>query len=356
MSVVTHRVQHDELFDQAVQATFDPRHGSPFWLERARRCGVDGRRDLQSFEDLKRLGPLQSEDVVRCPIDQFVPCFVRERLCDYCLAQTGGTTGRGAWTVYSKAAFDEQFVQPFVAAARFVGFPRGERWLFVGPSGPHIIGKAARAIAKAVDSVEPFAIDFDPRWVRKMAPGSFARQRYIAHLIEQCLNVMCSTAIGVIFVTPPLAQALADAMSEEQRYAIRGVHYGGMRLSREELGDLQQRAYPNAVHLSGYGNSLLGCSVELDVSVNRIPTYFPFGSRVRYELVDDAMQPVEAGGIGRVCATRIDPTYFLCNLLERDQACFAEPPENAPAGITQPGLVDPSPIENRLLPMAAGLY
>jgi len=356
MSILNHPVHRDELVERAVQATFDPKHGSPFWLERARRFGVDGRRELCCFDDLKRLGPLHSEDVARCPIDQFVPRFVREQFADYCPVQTGGATGSGAWTVYSEDIFDQQFVHPFDAAARLVGFPRGERWLFVGPSGPHLIARAARAIAKAMDSPEPFAIDFDPRWVRKLEPGSFGRQRYTAHLIEQCLDVMRSTPIGVLFITPPLALALSDAMTQDQRYAIRGVHYGGMHLQRETLYELQERAYPNALHLSGYGNSLLGCALELDVSAGRTPTYFPFGDRVRYELLDDNMRPVEPGQVGRVCATRLDPAFFLCNLMERDQASFAELPEGAPAGFAQPGLVDPSPIENRALPLAAGLY
>jgi hypothetical protein len=356
MSALAQPVLNDELLGRAVQATFDPKHGSPFWLDRARRYGLNGLRDLRCMEDLKRFGPLHCAEIAHCPIDQFVPAFVREQLQRYCPVQTGGTTGSGAWTVYANEMFTEQFVHPFDAAARLVGFPRGERWLFVGPSGPHIICKAARAIAQAMNSPEPFAIDFDPKWVRKLEAGSFARQRYTSHLIEQCLDVLRSTPIGVLFITPPLALALADAMTEEQRHAIHGVHYGGMRLTQEVLDDLQQRAFPNAVHLSGYGNSLLGCSLELDTSLGRTPTYFPFGSAVRYELVDENMKAVEAGDVGRVCATRLDPAYFLCNLLERDQASFADLPDDAPAGFSQPGLIDPRPIDNRALPLAAGLY
>jgi len=355
-ATMTGALSCEQLLRQVVDATFDPVKGSPFWLDRARDCGLDARRDLRCLSDLKRLGPLRSDEVARCPLDAFVPRAVSERLDAYRLAQTGGTTGPGAWTIYSDAVFDEQFVQPFVAAASAVGFPKDERWLFVGPSGPHVIARAARAIARAYDSPEPFAIDFDPRWVRKLAAGSFARERYVAHLIEQCLAVLRTTAIGVLFITPPLAKALGEAMSQDQRDAIRGVHYGGMRLTRETLDDLQQRVYPNAVHLSGYGNTLLGCALELDASPGRTPTYYPFGQRVQYALVDDKLNPVEAGAIGRVCATRLDPSYFLCNLLERDQATQVDLPENAPAGFTQPGLVDPRPIEADALPIVAGLY
>ena len=42
--------------------------------------------------------------------------------------------------------------EPFVAAAARVHFPRELNWLFIGPSGPHIIGKAARACASAMGS------------------------------------------------------------------------------------------------------------------------------------------------------------------------------------------------------------
>ncbi|MCP6726024.1 hypothetical protein NL526_28610, partial [Klebsiella pneumoniae] len=79
----------------------------------------------------------------------------------------------------------EAFVDPFVSAARALGFPTSEQWLFIGPSGPHIIGKVVKHLAGRFESAEPFSVDFDPRWAKKLPRGSFAAHRYLAHVVEQ---------------------------------------------------------------------------------------------------------------------------------------------------------------------------
>ncbi len=352
---IANETSTDDLLRETVATQFDPRWGSPFWLNRAAQRGVDGLHDLRSLEDLRVLGTLTPRDIASCPLDMFIPRSVASDLSRYLFAQTGGTTGRGTWTLYQTERFQEAFVAPFVAAARAAGFPMGERWLYVGPSGPHIIGRAARAIARAVGSPEPFCIDFDPRWARRIGGSAFARERYIAHLIEQCVGVLEVTPVGVLFVTPPLGLSLADAMSAVQREAVRGLHYGGMRLTAEVRDELGER-FPNAIHLSGYGNTLLGCAPELCVSPGRGPAYFPYGQRMQYALHDTAGRPVANGEIGRVSATRLDPDFFLCNLLERDEATRITLPAGAPIGFYQDGLLDPHPLERERLPVASGLY
>lgn len=345
----------DNLLRETVAAQFDPGWGSAFWMNRAARLGMDGLHDIQTLADLRALGTIEPHEIAACPLDAFVPRSVAENLKHYLLAQTGGTTGPGTWTVFEPGRFHEAFVEPFLTAAQAVGFPSGERWLFVGPSGPHIIGRAARAIAKGVGSPEPFSIDFDPRWVRRIGGSEFARQRYIAHLVEQCMGVLDRTPIGVLFITPPLGIALADEMTTAQRQVIRGLHYGGMRLTREMRTQLEIR-FPNAVHLSGYGNTLLGCAPELCATMAHGPAYYPFGQRTRYMLLDDLGRPVDVGETGRICATRLDPDYFFCNLLERDRATRVCLPVNAPAGFSQDGLLDPHTPQPERFPLASGLY
>ena len=345
-----------ELFEEAVSTNFDPQWGSAFWLRRAAERGIDGKRDLREIEDLKLLGVLTPEELASCSLDSFVPKSILANLSDYLLAQTGGTTGPGDWTLFTPSVFNELFVTPFIKAAAHTGFSRGLRWLFVGPGGPHIIARAARAIALATNSPEPFSIDFDTRWAKRLAPESFSRQRYISHLIEQCRHIFEMSEIGVLFITPPLAVALAQSLSMDQRLAIRGVHYGGMRLLPDTLARLQNEWFPNAVHLSGYGNTLLGCAPELSVAPGRTPVYFPHGQRVIYEALDDKMNPVGSGDRGRLCVTRLDPAFLLCNLLERDQTTLVDCPSDAPDGFNQPGLYDPRPVDSSTLPVVSNLY
>jgi len=318
----------------------DPRGGSRYWLERQQRLGMDLRREIRSPDDLTRLEPMSPLELTRRPLLDFVPRALHVRRQEWLPVQTGGATGTPAWTVYSPEEFRAAFVAPFAAAAGHVGFPRGGLWLYAGPSGPHVIGRAARELARVCGAPEPFSIDFDPRWARKLPDGSFAQQRYLQHVVDQTLDVLRSHEIEVLFTTPPLLSALAPRMSETQRLRVRGVHYGGTRLSAAQLAKFQREVFPAATHLAGYGNTLFGCCLELEVGVDRVPCYFPHGERLLLRVVESEATPPPRG---TVMFSRLDETVLLINVRERDAGEQVPPPANAPPGFRLAGIRDPGP-------------
>lgn len=113
--------------------------------------GIDVRREIRTRDDLRLLGPMPEEDLARRPLEEWLPRGVRER--------------PDTWVVVES--------EPFTAVARAQVFPRrwplGARWLFAGPTGPHVIGRAARENARALGS-PPFCLDFDPRWAKRLEP------------------------------------------------------------------------------------------------------------------------------------------------------------------------------------------
>ena len=82
-------------------------------------------------------------------------------------------------------------------------------------------------------AADAFTVDFDPRWAKKLPAGSFAAQRYLAHIEEQALAVLEVQNIEVLFVTPAVLSSLTERISEAKRMAIRGIHLGGMAASAE---------------------------------------------------------------------------------------------------------------------------
>jgi hypothetical protein len=333
-------------------AHFDLKWGSQFWLERAAEHGLDPRRDIRSLDELGLLGHLSQFDLVGRPLRDFIPRRFHGEMPRMVIAQTGGTTGQSAWTAYSPQEFSEAFVAPFVAAAEFLGFPKGANWLYAGPSGPHIISRASEHLAHAMSSPAPFMLDLDPRWAKKLEPGSFAQRRYTAHVVEQSVAIVREQGASVLFTTPPLASAIGEALNPEERHSIAAVHYGGMRLETDTLKRLQMEVFPAALHLSGYGNTLMGCCLELDTSPGRTPVYFPFGDRLHIALLAEDRDAPN----GRVCMSRFDETYLVVNLLERDHAVWADGPPDAPNGFAARGLRDPSPATQASAPLAQGLY
>lgn len=325
---------------------FDPQSGAPYWLKRQQALEIDVLARINTFADLERLGPMDEDALMRQPLLDFVPLSRRHLLPGGIVTDTGGTTGRPKRTVFSRDEFHAGFVEPFVRMARRVHFPSNAAWLFVGPGGPHIIGQAAAACAVELGGHQPFTVDFDPRWIRKLPPGSMGRDRYVRHLLDQAVDVLRSESIEVLFTTPAMVRSLAEIMTVAQRERIRGVHYGGMRVELQLLRSAQTDWFPRAVHLAGYGNSLFGVCMEAGGEPSRPLRYFPHGLRHQVRVAQG----------GRVWMHRLDPTVLIVNLAERDVGRTTSPGADLESLGFGSGIEDPGPMNATALTTAAGIY
>lgn len=336
----------DDRLRHVLDLHLHPRHGSRFWLEREAAMGIDLRDAVRTVADLARCGDMSPHVFSQRPLLDFVPRCFHDDMSRFTIGQTGGATGPGGWTAYRHDEFQDAFITPFIAAARHLRFPTRAAWLYIGPSGPHIIGKVVSALAAGMHSHDPFSVDFDPRWARRLPDGSFAQRRYLDHVIDQALAVIRLQAVEVLFTTPAVIARLAERMSEEQRGRIRGIHYGGMPLPPDTLHHLQHDLFPHAIHLAGYGNTLFGCCLELSASAGRDLDYYPWGDRLLLQTNDEQ----------RVLVTRLDESVLIVRMLERDEGQAVAPPPHAPDGFHLPGIRNPhSPVA--IAPRAAnGLY
>lgn len=346
MSVAT--VDPNRRLADVLATHFDPHHGAPYWLEKTATLGFDPRQEITSINDLWRIGLMDVNAMRNRPIADFIPRAVREQPRDLIRVQTGGTSGHPLWTAYTFREYEEAFVTPFVEAARHVGFPRGGDWLYVGPSGPHIIGRAAESLARASGAAVPFTVDFDTRWAKKLTAGSFAARRYVEHVVARAIDIIQVHPIDVIFTTPVILTVLAKRMSTGQRRRIRGIHYGGMALDPIDLARFQGELFTNAVHLSGYGNTLFGCCLELTVQPRRRLEYFPHGDRLVMGVMDQQEGiPRYDRSIDDGCLvfSRLDKCCLILNFAERDHVRLVSAPSDAPVTFASIGVANPSPMD-----------
>ncbi len=230
--------QTDRLWD-LLDLHLHPCHGSRYWLRRQEQLGWDICDRVRDFDDLWLLGQTSVDDLRRFPLRDFIPRTFHPLLNRFVIGETAGTTGLPRAAAYRDDEFQAAFVAPFLRVIGPTGFPRGQPWLWVGPSGPHIIGKVVRELACQTGSIDPFSVDFDPRWAKRLAEGSLARKRYLEHVTSQALDVLSREPIGVLFITPPALSALLPRMSDKQREQIRGIHYGGMSMTPQTVNDFR---------------------------------------------------------------------------------------------------------------------
>jgi len=357
----------DEWLQHVVSTHFDPVGGSRYWLQKERELGINAIKDITTFEDLYILGPMVEDDLRRYPLEHFIPQMYQENKSEFILGESAGTTGLPKVTAYLKEEFAVIFVDWFRYIAEYRGFPKGVNWLWAGPCGPHIIGKAVRLVAKSMGSMDPFSIDLDPRWFKKLKPKTTGYRRYTDHVIEQALDIINRQNIEVIYTTPPLLRSLGEEMTAAQRGQIKGVHYGGVAIGREEYKRFKNELYPNAVHIAGYGNTLFGLCMEIEGSAKGDLEYFPSGHRMAVQVVSvkDGIEPsgnrlrqiVEYGEKGQVVCHRLDESFFLPNMFERDEAVRIPPTDTARLlGIGQDGVRNPALLKGLETNTKTGVY
>lgn len=220
---------------------FDKDVGAPYWLDKQKELGIDVIASVRSLEDLSILGPMDENALATRPVEDFIPRMFGQRR-DYILAETAGTLGKPKFAVHRSDEFRLAFVTPFVKAAGRTAFPSDCHWLFVGPTGPHVIGRAARACAAELGSGDVFTVDFDPRWAKKLPSGSFSAQRYLEHIEAQALSVLAVQNIGVLFSTPAVLGSLAGHMDNNVICAIAqslAAHAVTLRFDYRGVGDSQ---------------------------------------------------------------------------------------------------------------------
>jgi thienamycin biosynthesis protein ThnN len=347
-----------------IEIHFDKDNGAPYWLDRQKEIGVDISKSIQCVEDLSILGPMDEQALAIRPVEDFVPRIFRHEK-NYILAETAGTLGRPKFAIHREDEFQSAFVTPFVKAAQRISFPTSCHWLFVGPTGPHVIGRAARACARQMDAGDVFTVDFDPRWAKKLPGGSFAAKRYLEHIEAQALRVIEVQNIGVLFSTPAVLSSLAGKMDKTKRLAIEGIHLGGMSASTEFM-DKMSEYFLNAVVLSGFGNTLFGMMPQLKYDRQTGFDYFPYGHRLIVRVIPIASDcqggsrtapTVEYGERGQLVVHRLDEMQFIANFVERDTAIRLRPnPDFMPDGFVLDGIRDPQPIINEKTKPSIGLY
>ncbi len=313
---------------------FNHENGTPYWLEKQRQLGFNVQEEITGVHDFHRIGIMDINALRTRPLEDFLPHSILSRKSELILSETAGTTGPPCRRVFTQQEFNNAFVFPWLKAVERFQFPQGGCWLFVGPGGPHIIDRAARAMARAVGSLEPYTVDCDVRWIKRQKKKSMGFNIYLDHVLDQAMNIIENQPIDTLFTTPPLLVSLAERMKPGKRSAIRGIHTGGLALSGDTWKKLQH-LFSEAVILPGYGNSLFGVT-------------FPASSREKefFVVEDDSLLlqlaplPENAGtgqdittGInpgqrGRIIVHRLDPSFLILNLPERDTAVLAPLTEN----------------------------
>ena len=320
------RARLDAWVREVVAWHFDPKTGTPFWLERAPSLGFDPRHDVQGYEDLARFGSFEDEWLRGGPVRRWVPRGYADR--PVYVFETGGSTG-----VPKSRINVEDFrldYEAFSATLPDEFFPKGADWLAVGPTGPRRLRLSVEHLCQYRGGI-CFMLDLDPRFfIKALKAGDRATaEAYKRHVIDQAVTLLkAHDSIRCLFTTPKLLEALCERVSLK-RMGITGVFCGGTEMTPQFHRFAVEELLEGAYFAPTYGNTLMGLAVHKP----RGPQdgwdiiYYPPLPRAMIEVVDPDHPDrlVGHGETGRVRLTTLTKEFFMPRFLERDEA-EREPP------------------------------
>lgn len=335
-SAVTSHEHTLQRLHETLQWHFGSETGSPFWLAKRLEFDFDPLRDITTLADLRRFPDISSQ-LRDLPADELIPKGGANEV--YHVFDSGGTSGAPKRVVESSSR--TLCVDWCNDVLDQHGFPERGHWLHVGPSGPHVVGRSIRRLAELRRSL-CFTVDMDPRWVRKLlAEGrTDLAQEYTAHLLDQLELIVATQEIRVLFITPPVLEAVCarPAIYDRLRHTLRGILWAGTTASDETLRTIEDDLFPDASVAGWYGNTLMGIAPQRpqrdDDEFRCIFQTFHPASIV--EVVDfDSRSPVAYGERGRVLMHLLTRDMFLPNVLERDTAIRVQAPAGEPDELTR---------------------
>jgi phenylacetate-coenzyme A ligase PaaK-like adenylate-forming protein len=321
----------DDYVRAAMRWHFDAETGSKFWLRRRGTLGFDPITDVRTFADLT-LFPNVADELRGVPIRDMVPQGWGPRPEIVSVIESGGTTGTPKRLPLHRH-FADLLTAEDVARSERTGLSGAKDWMIMMPSGPHGAFEQGRRPAMVMGAVV-YAIDFDPRWVKKtISSGDQAgATAYVSHLVDQAATILLEREVGHIRTTPPLLARLIERPELADRIAETVTHiiWGGAHMDAESRKFYREVLIPG-VHLRGtYGTTMaLGAgATERDGLEAGDPCVLdPYLSpSVSLRVVrPDTSEPVEIGERGQLVVNHVSASFLLPNNAERDEVTRIAP-------------------------------
>ncbi|WP_018693712.1 acyl-CoA synthetase family protein [Algicola sagamiensis] len=351
-----HGLSPRDVIDAAMRWHFHPETGSPYWLEKLSQLDFDPLTDIHDFSDLQRF-PDITNDWKTLDVTQLIPKGCLAHLSDFHVFESGGTTGNPKRIVeHTSRKHALGYVEQQFSALGYQS-ETNEHWLHLGPTGPHIVGRTIKELARR-DGKLCFQVDFDPRWVKKLILQGKQEEvsRYKHHLLQQAYELIRTQEISILFITPPLLEAICQdpQMLACYQEKIKSIIWAGTSISSETYHLITTHYFPNVIFMGLYGNTMMGIAPQRPPfsEDDEACVYQPLYPFCRVHFVDPQTQKETAyGEYGQLCVSLITPELFIPNNLERDYAKRVRSP-----GFPHDGIANVGPLPGKKEAVTEGVY
>lgn len=339
---ITLAYKNNEKFDldgyicELMELHFDPKEGTPYWLEKQEKTGINYRKEITSVDDLYKLGfanePDGTEIMSKAPTRYFVPKkILREEMTKLIPGETTGTRTR------KYPVWHENYMNEVISSSDFVldlyNVPRNIDWLSVRPSG--LLGRWFEGLARLRGGF-CYLMPVDGILGKKvLASGDKNKiEEMFGHIFKE---MMRKSKIEKIGVTMNLPVALFNLSEQMDISNLKCILWGGAPFPithpSEWKGEVESfkalKGLYKEIILGGfYGNGLFGPLWYLSDGSNRLNYYSILEQYIIPEVINpETEEKVRYGERGQLVFTALRKE-FLLRWKERDAANRIYPKHN----------------------------
>jgi len=307
---------------------FDEKSGTPYWINAAKKEGIDPKNDLDTLEDFFNSSiSLCDENILKVEsIKYFIPKSI---LNDYNNNYTSIFTSSGSMGKKKEVAWSETALDYIADYANHcldrVGIRRGINWIIQGPYGL-FQDTVRRTIAKRGGLIHSAGVEtrnLKKEFTSIRTPEDFKNSQFMNIVfgpsIEFIQDVLAKEKIGGLVTAIQLLPNLVNACGFEN---IEAIYFSGMDIPKE-MYKLWKEKLPHMKFIHSFGHHNLGFSYSTPFEGE--PYYPPFPVSAIYIVdQDDPYHIVGYGQRGRHKILRMEPA-FLWSQLDRDHSIRVPP-------------------------------
>jgi len=315
------KINLNDHLTEIIEVHFDSREGTPYWLEKQKEIGLKVKKEIDSINDLYKLGFADENLLRERPTEYFVPKKVwKEERNKILHCESSGTTGSRKYIPWHQD-FSEYIIKWYNFNLDNYGVPLNENWIAAGPSG--LFEDHIKTVARSRGGF-PFYFGIDPKHAKEALESG--RIEDFKHLFDEMSAISKREKIGVVVNVPPLSEILPNYVNMNN---LNTILFGGVGFHGEpeeyKKGLKSYRKFKEIFKgkiIGGwYGNSFWGPAFHLPDRSDNLNYYPPYPYTV-FEVVNpnNPKEKVKYGERGRVKFHRLTKEFFWPNALERDAA------------------------------------
>lgn len=377
-------LDEDDYLNAVLDIHFDEEYGTPYWRERAEELDFDPREEINSLQDLRKLGEADEEAIINRPVEDFMPRLFAQAergswgsyedvdpdASGYDMSKSSGSTGKKKIMPW-REHLSEEVAQWYNHNFEIRDIETGN-WVITGPPGLYenqireaskLRGQNAffngvetrrlkpqtKELGQMIENPLGFAKGSitDPGKVSDALQGA-VRMKYTLQAIEEDLQ---SEEIGVVASVPQIVKRVNGMLESDETVSepedIGAVLMSGMSVDEETHQEVSNM-YENAEIMPMYATSFTGANFDDPESESM--EYHSMHPFINLDVIEQGDRPyeeresVEPGERGQVALNHLSSGFFWPNQTERETAQKTRPSNTL--GTSGDGITDIRPLQD----------